>query len=59
MVKVKQVLSNILHKVKYRGGYRGERVQASDGEIIQAARHLARHYENAGKPVPPTLGVLT
>ena len=41
------------------GGYRGERVQASDGEIIQAARHLARHYENAGKPVPPTLGVLT
>ena len=42
-----------------RGGYRGERVQAPAEDIIQAARHLARHYEKAGKPVPDTLGALT
>jgi hypothetical protein len=41
-----------------RGGYRGERVQASEEQIIQAARHLARHYEHANKPVPDTLGAL-
>jgi len=41
-----------------RGGYRGERVQADPEEIIKAARHLARHYEKAGKRVPDTLGVL-
>jgi len=41
-----------------RGGYRGERVRASQEEIIKAARHLARHYEKAGKPVPDTLGAL-
>jgi hypothetical protein len=41
-----------------RGGYRGERVQASEEDIIKAARHLARHYEKADKPVPDTLGAL-
>ena len=41
-----------------RGGYRGERVRASAEEIIKAARHLARHYEHAHKPVPDTLGAL-
>lgn len=40
------------------GGYRGERVQASPEDIIKAARHLARHYEKAGKPIPDTLGAL-
>jgi len=40
------------------GGYRGERVQASAEDIIAAARHLARHYEAAGKSVPDTLGAL-
>ena len=40
------------------GGYRGERVQASEEDISQAARHLARHYEKADKPVPDTLGAL-
>ncbi len=40
------------------GGYRGERVKATEEEIIKAARHLARHYQKAGKPVPDTLGVL-
>ena len=28
-------------------------------DIIMAARHLARHYEAAAKPVPDTLGALT
>jgi len=41
-----------------RGGYRGERVQADPEDIISAARHLARHYEKAGMPVPDTLGAL-
>jgi len=41
------------------GGYRGERVQASDQDIINAARHLADHYAAAHKPVPDTLGALT
>lgn len=41
-----------------RGGYRGERVKADPEEIIQAARHLAAHYEKAGKSVPDILGVL-
>jgi len=40
------------------GGYRGERVQASEEDIIKAAQHLANHYEKAGKSVPDTLGVL-
>jgi hypothetical protein len=41
-----------------RGGYRGERVQASPEDIIAAARHLAAHYEKANKPIPETLGAL-
>ena len=41
-----------------RGGYRGERVQADPEDIIRAARHLARHYQKADKPVPDTLGAL-
>jgi hypothetical protein len=40
------------------GGYRGERVHASEEDIIKAARHLASHYEAAGKSVPDTLGAL-
>lgn len=40
------------------GGYRGERVQASEEDIIKAARHLAAHYAAAGKSVPDTLGAL-
>lgn len=41
-----------------KGGYRGERVQASEEDIIKAARHLAAHYEATGKSVPDTLGAL-
>ena len=39
-------------------GYRGERVKASAEDIIKAARHLANHYEKAGRSVPDTLGAL-
>jgi len=41
-----------------RAGYRGERVQADPEDIISAARHLARHYQKADKPVPDSLGAL-
>jgi hypothetical protein len=34
------------------------RVQASEEDIIKAARHLAAHYERADKSVPDTLGAL-
>ena len=40
------------------GGYRGQRVEATDEQIIQAARHLAAHYRKADKPVPDTLAAL-
>lgn len=40
------------------GGYRGVRVVATDGQIIDAARHLAGHYIKAGKSVPNALAVL-
>ena len=40
------------------GGYRGERVKASPGEIIKAARHLANNYKAAKKSVPDTLAAL-
>jgi len=40
------------------GGYRGQRVEASPEEIIQAARHLAGHYRKADKPLPDTLAAL-
>jgi len=41
-----------------RGGYWGERVKADPEEILKAARHLAGHYQKAGKSVPDTLGAL-
>jgi len=41
-----------------RSGYRGQRVQAPENDIIEAARHLARHYQEDGKPVPDTLAIL-
>ena len=40
------------------GGYRGQRVDATPGEIITAARHLANHYRKADKPLPDTLAAL-
>ena len=41
-----------------KGGYRGERVQASAEDMIKAAKHLVAHYEAAKKPVPDTLAAL-
>ncbi len=40
------------------GGYRGQRVEATPGEILKAAKHLAGHYRKAGKPLPDTLAAL-
>ena len=40
------------------GGYRGQRVEASPEEILQAAEHLAGHYRKADKPLPDTLAAL-
>ncbi len=40
------------------GGYRGQRVDASPEEILKAAKHLARHYRKADKPLPDTLAAL-
>jgi hypothetical protein len=40
------------------GGYRGQRVDASPEQILQAAKHLATHYRKAGKPLPDTLAAL-
>ncbi len=39
-------------------GCRGWRVEASPGEILQAAKHLAEHYREANKPLPDTLAAL-
>jgi hypothetical protein len=41
-----------------RRGYRGQRVVASPEEILAAAKHLAGHYRQAGKPLPDTLAAL-
>ena len=40
------------------GGYRGQRVDATEEQITRAARHLASHYRKADKPVPETLTAL-
>ncbi len=39
-------------------GYRGRRVEASPEQILQAAKHLAAHYQQAGKLLPDTLAAL-
>jgi len=41
-----------------RGGFRGKRVEASEQQILDAARHLARHYSENRRPVPDTLAAL-
>ncbi len=40
------------------GGYHGQRVDASPEQILQAAKHLAAHYQKADKPLPDTLAAL-
>ena len=39
-------------------GYRGRRVDVGPEEILQAAKHLAAHYQKAHKPLPDTLAAL-
>jgi len=39
-------------------GYRGQRVEASAEEILEAAKHLANHYRRADRPLPDTLAAL-
>jgi hypothetical protein len=39
-------------------GYRGQRVEASPGEILQAAKHLASHYSKGNRPLPDILAAL-
>jgi len=39
-------------------GYCGRRVEASPGEILQAAKHLTAHYRKADKQLPDTLAAL-
>ncbi|MBC8511585.1 MAG: hypothetical protein H8D32_01200 [Dehalococcoidia bacterium] len=41
-----------------RGGFEGKRVEATEQQILDAARHLMRHCQDNGKPVPDTLAVL-
>jgi hypothetical protein len=40
------------------GGYRGRRVEATPEQILAAARHLASHYQKAGRELPATLADL-
>jgi len=39
-------------------GYRGQRVEASGEQILNAARHLAVHYRRASQELPHTLVAL-
>ncbi len=39
-------------------GYRGQRVDASPEQVLQAAKHLSVHYRKAGKPLPDILAAL-
>ena len=41
-----------------RYGYYGEHMQASEGEKLLAAKHLASHYSKAGRRLPDALAVL-
>jgi len=41
-----------------RGGFRGKRVEATEQQILDAAKHLMRHYQENKKPVPDTLAAL-
>ena len=40
------------------GGYRGQQVEATRDQILHATRHLASHYQKAGKDLPQTLVAL-
>ena len=36
----------------------GQKIEASPEEILEAAKHLAFHYQRAGKPLPDVLAAL-
>ena len=36
----------------------GQKIEASPEEILEAAKHLAVHYQRAGKPLPDVLAAL-
>jgi len=42
----------------FRGSYDRPPVQASPEERLEAARHLAKHFETASKPLPVRLAAL-
>ena len=42
----------------FRGSYDRPPVQASPEERLEAAEHLARHFETASKPLPVRLAAL-
>ncbi|MFP3898199.1 MAG: hypothetical protein ACLFVD_02700 [Dehalococcoidia bacterium] len=42
-----------------RGSYTRPPVPASPEQRLAVARHLARHYHNAGRPIPATLAAMT
>lgn len=42
----------------FRGSYDKPPVRASPEERLAAALHLAEHYRNARKPLPPTLSAI-
>ena len=44
--------------IHVRCGYRGRQVEAPPQQILAAARHLASHYQKAGRELPPTLAEL-
>jgi len=41
-----------------RRGFEGKRVQATEQQILDAAKHLSRHYSENSWPVPLTLSAL-
>jgi hypothetical protein len=38
--------------------YHENRVQATPEIVLEAAKHLAEHYQEAKRPIPDTLAVL-
>jgi hypothetical protein len=52
-----ELISQAVQLVSLRG-IEGRRVNAEPEQIIDAARHLAIHYQKAGKPLPLSLAVL-
>jgi hypothetical protein len=52
-----QLVEEAVQLISLRGK-EGQRISATEGEILHAARHLATHYQQAGRPLPDALAVL-